>query len=230
MCVELRAHGIASANLVKLGPGGAADPLGTDIIVATAAVRSEFGSRLSRVYAPVMIARFGSGSAAIQIRVTAPDGTAAYLEALHSDLLARRMAGGQLLHNTHLTAEPAARRALADGDVDTRLLMVIAALARSHHIVIASFGDSEPGASSAVPLRSADIALAPGTGFGDESLSSLLAFLRAQEPPYLPASVTKTRLAAGQPAIRVQFDDPSPLGLLASAGATPATAKARTGQ
>jgi len=114
--------------------------------------------------------------------------------------------------------------------VDARLLIVIAALARSHHIVIGGFGDSGPGASSAVPLRSADIALAPGTGSGDASLSSLLAFLHAQEPPYLPASVTKTRLAGGQPAIRVQFGGPSPLGLLTPTGAAPQTAKARTGR
>jgi hypothetical protein len=230
MCAALQARGIAAANLVELGPGGASDPLGAGIVVATAAVRSEFGSRLSRVYAPLVVASFGSGSAAIQVRVTAPDGTAAYQRQLHSDLLARRTAGAQLLHNTRLTAAPAARQALAAGDVDTRLLVVIAALARSHHIVIASFGDSKPGASSMVPLRSADIALPPRTGSGDESLSPLLAFLRAQQPPYLPASVTKIRLAAGQPAIRVQFGDPSPLGLLAATGAAPETAKARTGR
>ena len=105
--------------------------------------------------------------------------------------------------------------------------MVIAALARSRHIVIAGFGDSEPGASSMVPLRSADIAIAPGAGSGDESLSSLVGFLRAQEPPYLPASVTKMRLADGQPGIRVQFSAPSPLGLLASTGASPEATKAR---
>jgi hypothetical protein len=230
MCAALRAHGIAAANLVELGPDGASDPLGTGIVVATAAVRSEFDNRLSSVYAPLVVANFGSGSAAIQIRVTAPDGTAAYLRELHSDLLARRMAGAQLLRNTRLTAAPAARQALADGDVDTRLLAVIAALARSHHIVIASFGDSGPGASSVAPLRSADIALAPRSGSGDGSLSSMLAFLRAQEPPYQPASVTKTRLAAGRSAIRVQFGDPSPLGLLASHGAAPETTKARAGK
>ena len=222
-CAALRARGIAAANLIELGPGGASDPLGTGIVVATAAVRSEFGSRLSGVYAPLVIASFGSGGAAIQIRVTAPDGSAAYLRELHSDLLARRVAGAQLLRSTHLTAAPAARRALAGGDVDTRLLEVISALAGSHHIVVAGFGDSGPGASSAVPLRSADIAVAPGTGSGHESLSSLVAFLHAQERSYRPASVTRTRLASGQPAIRVQFGDPSPLGLLASTGAAPET-------
>ncbi len=56
----------------------ASDPLGSDLVVATPALRSQFGARLASVYAPVVIASFGSGAARIDIRAVAADGTAAY--------------------------------------------------------------------------------------------------------------------------------------------------------
>ena len=44
------------------------------MIAATAVLRSQFGPRLVSVYAPVAIAKFGTGSAEVNIRVVAPDG------------------------------------------------------------------------------------------------------------------------------------------------------------
>lgn len=51
-----------------------ADPLGSDVVVASLAVRNEFGTRLQSVYAPVVIASFGTGAGRIDIRAIAPDG------------------------------------------------------------------------------------------------------------------------------------------------------------
>jgi hypothetical protein len=221
MYAALRDHGIPAGNLLLLGPGAGSDPLGSDIIVATAAIRAEFGARLSDVYAPVVAARFGRGSTRIEIRVTAPDGAAAYQRAMSSDQQARRTAGAELTGNGQLSVTPAARQALNGGQVDSRLLTTIAALAQVRRLRVMGFGDSGPGADPALPLRSAEVStIGPATSTG--ALGPLLAFLRAQRAPYLAASMTVTRLRTGQMVLRFAFGGPSPLGLLTAGGAAPA--------
>ena len=217
MCSELETRGLPAGDLLMLGPGSprADGPLGSDVVVATRAVRSEFGSRLADVYAPVVLAAFGSGGARVEIRAVAPGGAAAYREALAADLAARRQAGAQLLRNPDISASASARGPLSDGSVDSRLLVTLAVLAGlrlTHQIRIISFGEPDPGASAGVPLRSAEIA-------GPAS-QALLAFLRAQQAPYLAAVIRAIRLDGGQAAVRIGFASPSPLGLLATASPT----------
>ena len=50
-------------------------------------------------------------------------------------------------------------------------------------------------------------------------LRAALAFLRAQRPPYLAASLLTVRLPGGQDVVRVQFAGPSPLGMLTGGNA-----------
>jgi hypothetical protein len=211
MCAALQAKGFPAGDLMTLGPA-ASDPLGSAVIVATAAIRSEFGSRLTSVYAPTVIASFGSGSAQIDVRVYAAGGAAAYLAALRADELSRRSDGSQLLRNSRVSAAPAARQQLAAGQVDSRLLSTIATLAGQGPVSILAFGDSGHGASPGVPLRLAELTSPPGAKSG--YLQSVVALLRAQQEPYLANSVTLARLANGQEVVRVEFAAPSPLGLL----------------
>ena len=216
MCALLQAHGIPGARLLALGGGNPA-PLGSDLIVSTAAVRSEFGARLSSVYAPVVLASFGTGSAQTAVRVVAADGGRAYLRSLRADVAARASAGRQLLQNPRLHPSAAARPALAAGQVDSRLLTVFAALATLHAVAVADFPapPAAAGTSAVVPLRAADIAPAgPGTRRRPNTMSSLARFLRNQLAPYRPAHITVVRLASGRPVLRVEFGAPSPLGLL----------------
>jgi hypothetical protein len=211
MCAALEAKGFPAGDLMTLGPG-TGDPLGSAVIVASAAVRSQFGGRLTTVYAPTVIASFGSGSAQIDIRAYAAGGAAAYLAALRADQLARQNIGRKLLHNSHVTALPAAQQQLAAGQVDSRLLITIATLAsQGSHVRVVAFGDAGPGANPGVPLRAAEIASPPGAK--SSYLQSVLAFLRAQQPPYL-AHTTLTHLPDGQQAVQIVYDAPSPLGLL----------------
>jgi tetratricopeptide (TPR) repeat protein len=229
MCSVLQAQGVPAGDLLGLGPAEP-DPLGSDVVVATTAVRSEFGQRLGQVYAPVVLARFGSGSARVAIRVIAPDGAAAYRRALAADLAARRRAGAQLLGNPRLSVSAPARRQLADGMVDSRLLTTLAALTGQAPVRVISFDEPAPGASVGVPLRSAKIcdpatAGAPG-GIGPAVggrttrassaayVRSVLGFLRAQRAPYLATVIRAIRLPRGQAAVRIGFASPSPLGLL----------------
>jgi hypothetical protein len=211
MCAALEARGFPSGDLMTIGPS-AAYPLGSAVIVSTAPVRSEFGTRLTSVYAPTVLASFGSGSAQVDVRAYAPDGAAAYLSALKTDQAARRSAGSQLLRNHRVEAAPAARAPLAAGQVDARLLITIATLAAQGRVSIVAFGDSGPGASPGVPLRAAELSQPPGTSSG--YLQSVLAFLRAQQPPYLANSITLATLANGQNVVRIEYAAPSPLGLL----------------
>jgi hypothetical protein len=213
MCAVLQSRGIAAARLLVLGAGNAG-PLSSDVIVSTAAAREEFGSRLTSVYAPVALATFGSGSAEVAVRVVAADGPAGYLRSLRADATARRAVGALLLRNPHVRVSPAGRRELAAGQVDTRLLSAIGALATPYHVDIAGFGAPAAGASPGVPLRSADISPAPAGRGREAGLNSVKRFLLAQRTPFRPADVTTVRLASGQTVLRVEFTAPSPLGLL----------------
>ncbi|HEY6277956.1 MAG TPA: hypothetical protein VIX86_16675, partial [Streptosporangiaceae bacterium] len=216
MCAALQARGVPAGRLLVLS-AAQPDPLGSDVIVATQAVRSQFGARLAGVYAPVTVASFGTGPARIDIRAVAPDGAAAYRAQLAADVAARRTAGAQLLRNHNIVVSAVARSALAAGEVDPRLLLALPALAASHPVDIISFGGAARGASVGVPLRSADIAGArvPG-GHQPASLATLSAFLRAQQSPYLPSSLAIVRTTAQQAVLSVGYPVPSPLGLLGS--------------
>ena len=215
MCADLQHAGLSAGRLLVLGTGNAG-PLGSDVIVATAAVRQEFGARLSTVFAPVTLASFGSGSAQASIRVVAPDGSAAYLSGLHADLAARAAAGSQLLGNPRIRESTAVRQALKAGQVNARVLTVLAALSTMHTVDVLGVGSPAAGASTGMPLRSADITPGPPLPRRlrrPNTVGSLEHFLQDQQAPFLPASITAIRLD-GRAALRIQFAAPSPLGLL----------------
>ena len=209
MCAALQGHGISPGNLLVLRPSSA-DPLGSDLVLATPAVRSQFGRRLASVYAPVIIASFGAGDLRIDVRAVAPDGAAAYRAALATDLAARRDAGRELLHNRRIGLSAAARRDLAAGRVDSRLLLILAAVVNIEPVRVTAFTDAGPRAAPGVPLRGADLAvLGPRT-----ALQRVLSFVRAQRPPYRPARAVIVRGRTGPPLISVEFGAPSLAGLL----------------
>jgi hypothetical protein len=177
------------------------------LVVATAALRNQFGARLESVYAPAVVASFGSGAGQIDIRAIAPDGAAAYRSALATDRGSRISAGTQLLRNAHITVATGARAALSAGDVDPRLLLLLAALAAEQPVRVNAFGDPSPGASQAVPLRSATIAPLRADA---SRLRAMLSFIDAQQQPYVPLRAS----LIGTSAVTVEYAAPSPLGLL----------------
>ena len=209
MCAALQASGVAAGRLLVLGTS-ASDPLGSDLVVATPALRSEFGARLASVYAPAVIASFGSGAARIDIRAVAADGTAAYDSALSADRSARIAAGEQLIGNHRIAMTAAAATVLRAGLVDPRLLAMLAALAAQQPLRILAFGDPSPGASAAIPLRSLELAPADAGTHAAARLRTMLSFLQAQRLPFLPA----TAALVDQSMLSVEYTAPSPLGLL----------------
>ena len=209
MCAALHADGLPATRLLVLGTA-TVDPLGSDVVVATLAVRNEFGTRLQSVYAPVVIASFGTGAGRIDIRAIAPDGTAAYQAAVAADRRSRISAGSQLLRNPRIIAAGNARNALSAGDVDPRLLMMLAALADQQRLRVTAFGDPSPGAGPAVPLRSVQLAALGSGAKAEASLRSMLSFIDAQQQPFQPLRAA----LAGSSALTVEYAAPSPLGLL----------------
>src|SRR5215468_45150 len=217
MCAALETAHIQANRLLVLGPN-LPDPLGSEILLDTAVLRSQFGSRLETVYAPVSLAAFGSGAARVEVRFVAPGGARAYLAQLAGDVAARRSAGTQMLRNRAIHASPSARGQLTAGQVDTRLLVTLVTLAHSHPVHIISFGTNQAGASPGVPLRSAEFAGAPGPGSTPAaSVQTLRSFLSAQQPPYRPSVIAVTT-ASGRAVLRVGYPAPSLLGLLGTHG------------
>ncbi len=213
MCTDLEQAGLPAAQLLYLGVG-TARPLESTVLVATAAVRQEYGARLGSVYAPDVLASFGTGRAQVAIRVVAPSGAAAYAASLRADLAARLSAARQLLRNPRLHPSGAARRALTAGQADSRLLADFAALAAGHPLRIIDFGAAPAGPEprAAVAYRRHRAGRLRHRAQPD-NLRLLARLLLAEPARYRPASLTRLRLPGGTAVLRVTFTAPSPLGL-----------------
>ena len=205
MCQALESASVSPSRLSVVQPT-APDPLGVEVIVATPALRSQFGPRLATVYAPLVLASFGSGAQRIDVRYIVPGGTAAFEASLASARGARIEAGKQLLSNKNVQASAQARNALLTGNVDPRLLITLGLLAHEMQVRLVAFDDSSPGASSVVPLRGAEIGASAAAG-----LSAMLAFL-AQQTTYQPSQYHEATISSGQ-VVTMQYDAPGPLGL-----------------
>jgi hypothetical protein len=215
MCASLRAQGVAAGRLLPVGPTATGWP-NADVVVASPSIRSQFGGQLGDGYAPRLLASFGSGASLIDVRAAFPGGVAAYNSALRTDYAARRSAGAQLLRSRRIMVSPQGAAELEAGAVDTRLLVMLAALASLQPLRVVAFGDASPGAAAPaadLPLREVIITSADSRG-GAAGLAPVLAMVRAQRAPYRPAYATIVDSAAGQAELLIEFAAPSPLGLL----------------
>jgi hypothetical protein len=216
MCRALAASGMHPGQQLQLKPGtGGPAVLKADLIVVTGAVRSMLGSDLLAQDAPVRLASFGTGSTQISVGLVAPHGPAALAATLSADVTARKESGATLLSSSRIGLSRTARSQLVAGQVDSRLLVVLARLAAQRPIYIAAFGDSGPHASPGVPLRSAELAqsrsdLTVSTGFAQ----SVHMFLAAQNAPYRPGELSVLPLSGRQTVLVVEYPAPSPLLLL----------------
>ena len=211
VCAQLVSAGFPSANVLTLGPGSN-DPLGSALVVATGPIRTHFGTRLASVYAPAIIASFGSGAARIDIRLVYPGGTVRYDDDERTALPGRKTVGVELLANSNIKASAAARAQLLSGDVDPRLPQLLAIMAGRHPVRIVDFVDQSPGGGPASLLRSVDLATADSAAHLTRAayLGWMQAFIGAQRAEYHP-SVRQVTLNAGQTVLRIGFAAPSPL-------------------
>jgi hypothetical protein len=213
MCRALEAHRVPAADLLVLRPG-AADPLRSSVIVVTAAVTRMVGSGPLDEDAPATLASFGSGDKRISIRMIFAQGAAAYASALRAGLAARKANESWLL-NPRITMSAAARRQLATGQVDSRLVLTIANLASVKWPVrILTFGDQAPGASAGIPLRCAEVTVTGSRAGADLAGQARLmsGYVHGLEDFYVTARIQAVRLTGGREAVQIGFTAPSPLG------------------
>jgi hypothetical protein len=208
MCQALMSRGVAAGDLYALKPG-MTNPLDSAVIVATPLLQSQIGSKLTSVYAPGLLARFGSGKQQIQVRAIAPHGVPGYMSEVKSDLAARRMSGAELAGSPGIVSSATARKELAAGEVDSRLMTVITGLAVGHPVDIVAFGESGPDTTVA-PFRSAELA--------ENNMQAMRRAVSIQPPPYRAAHMTSVRLSSGRVVLRIEFTAPSPFGLLGGTG------------
>jgi hypothetical protein len=221
ICAALTARGFPSRDLLTLGPASP-DPVSAAVVVETATVRSLFGSSIGTAWAPVVLASFGSGPAAVTVRVIAAHGAAAYKAALNADLAARKTSGAALLNDPQITVPALAGKQLAAGQVDSRLLLALAALAGHQPISIVQFGNIGPGASAGMPLRFADLAENDQAAHLARAayVRSLLAYVGTVDAKFRPARTVTVVLPSGQSVLRVEFTGPSPLGVFGPQGSS----------
>jgi hypothetical protein len=212
VCTNLVSAGFPSGNLLTLGPTSN-DPLGSTLVVATGPIRAQYRGRLVSVYAPAVIASFGSGNARIDIRLVYPGGAAKYRVDQQAALRSRKTAGAELLANSQIGASATARAQLLSGDVDPRLPLLLAMMAGSHPVHIADFASQAPGGGSANLLRSVDLAAVDSAAHMTRGkyLGWMQAFLGAQRAQYLPAALQPVTLRTGQTVLRIGYRAPSPL-------------------
>jgi hypothetical protein len=212
VCNDLSSKGFPPASLLTLGPQSN-DPLGSALVVATADIRNQYGTRLASVYAPAIIASFGSGNARIDIRLVYPGGTTSYDQVRGADARARRAHDALLLANSRLSFSAAAQGQLLSGDIDPRLPQLLVIMAHYHALKIVAFTDPSPGGGPASLLRSVDLATADAAAHLTPAryLHWMLKFLNAQRSQYHPAWNRAGTLPGGQAVLDVGYGAPSPL-------------------
>jgi len=185
------------------------------VVVATAAVRSQFGSRLA-VYAQGLLASFGTGSARIDILWVYPDGAAAYNAALSSTLNAREVAGAQLQGNSQIGFSAQARKALLSGQVDPQVLQLIDGLAgNGHPLYVVDFASESPGGGRASLMRWVDLATTvKGVHLTPSAyVSWMRSYISQQRADYHPSWNYQVTVD-GQHVLRIGYTAPSDLNLL----------------
>ena len=218
MCDALAAHGFPGRHLRLIRPGSPAPPH-AQVIVVTPFVQRQFGSSRIGNWAPAALASFGPASTGVSVRIVAPRGAAKFEAALKADQRSRKAKGAGLVNSPHVSTSATARKQLLTGQVDSRLIVVLTALASRHPIRILDFGAASPGASAGVPVRIAH--LAPDYAAAGLSRSAYLRFLSKQlkllpgiyKPPV--AGLT-THDPAATLTFQIKFPAPSPLGVLGS--------------
>ena len=206
MCKELLADHYPAGELVEIEPSSP-DPLGAAVVVATPVIQGQFGSRLASVYAPQVIASFGTGAEQVQVRYIPAGGTAAYQAQLASDRAWRIAAGQQLVTNSRIQVSGAAKAELLAGQVDPRLLATLPLLTHESSLQLIKFEDSSPGVGNSVPLRGAWIG-APS----DSDLTAIVNRLKSQPNPNRVAQAEIEPIAGGKHVVVVSFSAPAPMG------------------
>jgi hypothetical protein len=211
-CAAILSAGYANGGEIVLQPGVGLPSAGA-LVVATPAVRAQYGAQLAAT-APEVIAVFGTGPQSVQVRVVVPGGQAAYSAAASSAITASRNAGLKLISDSRVRVHPAARPDLTAGLVDSRLLTVLQELGARYQVDIYSFADGGPVAGSSVAgssvaTSSAPFRLAEIVGLTRREVVGAEKLLKPLPDQSRPA-LAVLRLPGGKYGLTIWFKAPSP--------------------
>ncbi|MCY7343319.1 MAG: hypothetical protein LH603_16180, partial [Pseudonocardia sp.] len=152
------------------------------------------------------LATTSRGSGGSPGSVCRPDGSVPTAAERESERASRVRFGGSLSGNALLRLEPAAADVLRDGNVDPRLMLLLAAMTTAREIAVADF-PAVPLDTSGVPRR--QVVLTDIDGAEPATSEPLRTWLDAQQAPFLPSVVRPLG-----PDLLVGFPSPLPSGLL----------------
>jgi hypothetical protein len=218
-CAALVRRGHPAADVRELKPTTTNYPVDSSVVVVTPSVAQIFGTSLDTGWAPDVLDTIGSGQAKVAIRVIAPHGSRAYQQALQADLQNRKSNGASLAASDQIATSATGRSQLAAGQVDSRLMFALLALAGTSTVDVVDFGNISTGASASLPLRYADLAEHVPAAHKTDAVytRSMLAVLKSL-PNDKPLWTRTLSLPDGQVVLRVVYSAPSPLGLFAPTG------------
>jgi hypothetical protein len=159
------------------------------------------------------VAGWGVGATRIDARRVLVDPATVLTQAVR-DARSRTEAGTALAGNPRLMLAPMAAVLLRRGDVDARVIAVLAAVGAVHSLEIATF-PAVGGEDDRLPRRQFAVTAIDGQPVSVAATSTdlLRRWLAAQQPPYRPAA-TPLGTDGGRPALLVRYDAVGQPGLL----------------
>jgi hypothetical protein len=209
VCRDLSNSGFPSVN--QLG-NASNDLLGNTLVVATATIRNQFGTRLA-IWAPAILASFGKGNARIDIRWVYPGSATVYRTDLRTGLRDRKAIYVLVLKNSNIRLSATAKRQVRSGQIDPYLAQLIAEMAAYHPVRIVDFASQSPGGGPASLLRWVDLATTVRAAHLTPAayLSGMRSVIRRVQAEYRPAWIQQVTLRSGLTVMRIGYAAPSPL-------------------
>ena len=211
MWVDLVEDGLSPSWIAGYGAVGAGpDWRSYGYIVTTPALRdTAVPPALARaVDSSLEIASVGEGEGRVEVRridaTSDPAGPNADRGAPNDT---RVTTGRALAANPGIEASPAAHSQLRAGEVDERLMSVLATLAGAHRLEIAAFVRLPGEDVAGTPARTVELARIDGRPIaaGDPAVVEVVAFLGNQLPEYRPHQVSVVGRTSGEPRLRITF-------------------------
>ncbi len=153
------------------------------------------------------VAAFGSGDDRVEVRRIDSGAAADLHERAVAAQALRLRAGGDLAENPRVTASPDALAALRAGEVDERVLSVLATFSATHELHIAGFPTVEGEDGAGMPRRIVEVDRIDdqAVAIGGAGRSPFEAYLDAQRQAYRPAAVDTDPGPSGDAVIRVTY-------------------------
>ena len=153
------------------------------------------------------VAAFGGDADRVEIRRIESGSAGELHERAVSAQALRLRAGGDLADNPNVTASPVAMSALRSGQVDERVLSVLATFSATHQLHVTDFPTVEGEDVVGMPRRIVEIDRIDdrAVAVDGSGLSPFETYLDAQRRSYRPASLTTDPDPSGDAVIRVTY-------------------------